>query len=243
MERRPGLAPGKNWFASSRLDGFGMRRIKKKEPPAGIAPASIPFRRQEPDLFEPRGRKPVRQPGVAPGRPLWKSGMLELLNITGAWLKSSGTPVTLRIFPATKAGVFFLVPEETCARGRTCTGFLVCERDATRLLRLRGLENGGRDGCCPRSLLLDRQANMLLLLASETGASERASVSALAFETGPPARICTPIPRTSTGCPANWTTGGKWRTTGAWKCAGETAGGCPSGRYSRERERQHGGRG
>lgn len=27
--------------------------------------------------------------------------------------------------------------------------------------------NGGRDGCCPRSLLLDRQANMLLLLASE----------------------------------------------------------------------------
>ena len=35
---------------------------------------------------------------------------------------------------------FFLVPEETCARDRTCTGFLVCERDATRLLRLRGLE-------------------------------------------------------------------------------------------------------
>ncbi len=29
-----------------------------------------------PDLFEPRGRKLVRQPGVAPGRPLWKSGML-----------------------------------------------------------------------------------------------------------------------------------------------------------------------
>ena len=76
MERRPGLAPGKNWFASSRLDGFGMRRMDKVEPPAGIAPASIPFRRRVPDLFEPRGRKLVRQPGVAPGRPLWKSGML-----------------------------------------------------------------------------------------------------------------------------------------------------------------------
>ena len=34
---------------------------------------------------------------------------------------------------------------------------------------------------------------------------------------------------------------GKWRTTGAWECAGETAEGSPSGRYSRERERQHGG--
>ena len=105
MERRPGLAPGKNWFASSRLDGFGMRRIKMKEPPAGIAPASIPFRRRVPDLFEPRGRKLVRQPGVAPGRPLWKSGMLELLNITGAE-KWSGTPVTLRVYPAPKAGGF-----------------------------------------------------------------------------------------------------------------------------------------
>ena len=28
VERRPGLAPGKNRFASCRLDGFGMRRIK-----------------------------------------------------------------------------------------------------------------------------------------------------------------------------------------------------------------------
>ena len=57
---------------------------------------------------------------------------------------------------------FFLVPEETCARDRTCTGFLVCERDATRLLRLRGLEkladaagatparscSTGRQTCC-----------------------------------------------------------------------------------------------
>jgi hypothetical protein len=25
-----------------------------------------------------------------------------------------------------------------------------------------------------------------------------------------------------------------WRTTGAWECAGETAGGSPLGRYSRE---------
>ena len=32
MERRPGLAPGKNWFASSRLDGFGMRRINSGTP-------------------------------------------------------------------------------------------------------------------------------------------------------------------------------------------------------------------
>ena len=114
MERRPGLAPGKNWFASSRLDGFGMRRMDKVEPPAGIAPALIPFRRRVPDLFEPRGRKLVRQPGVAPGRPLWKSGMLELLNITGAWLKWSGTPVTLRVFPAPKAGGLTFLPR---ARG------------------------------------------------------------------------------------------------------------------------------
>ena len=54
------------------------------------------------------------------------------------------------------------MPEETCARDRTCTGFLVCERDATRLLRLRGLEkladaagaaparscSTGRQTCC-----------------------------------------------------------------------------------------------
>ena len=32
LERRPGLAPGKNWFASSRLDGFGMRRMKSGTP-------------------------------------------------------------------------------------------------------------------------------------------------------------------------------------------------------------------
>ena len=32
VERRPGLAPGKNWFASSRLDGFGMRRLKEGTP-------------------------------------------------------------------------------------------------------------------------------------------------------------------------------------------------------------------
>ena len=84
MERRPGLAPGKNWFASSRLDGFGMRRMEKWNP--------------RPELHRHRSRLEdgclicsshgggnlVRQPGVAPGRPLWKSGMLELLHITGA---------------------------------------------------------------------------------------------------------------------------------------------------------------
>lgn len=43
MERRPGLAPGKNWFANSRLDGFGMRRIDKVVPAAGFAPALSTF--------------------------------------------------------------------------------------------------------------------------------------------------------------------------------------------------------
>jgi len=68
--------------------------------------------------------------------------MLELLNITGALVEMVGHPGNAPGISCSQGRriTFFLVPEETCARDRTCTGFLVCERDATRLLRLRGLE-------------------------------------------------------------------------------------------------------
>jgi hypothetical protein len=174
MERRPGLAPGKNCFAGSRLDGFGMRRIKWKEPPAGIAPASIPFRRRVPDLFEPRGRKLG-----APAGSCTRTTALEerhagtVKHHWRACLKWSGTPVTLRVYPAPKAGglAFFLVPEETCTHGRTRARFPFRSetRSGANPASGRVEQNGGRDGCCPRSLLLDRQANMLLLLASKIG--------------------------------------------------------------------------
>ena len=53
-------------------------------------------------------------------------------------------------------------------RARTCTLARSLGRSRAFYYTTRR-KNGGRDGCCPRSLLLDRQANMLLLLASETG--------------------------------------------------------------------------
>ena len=99
-----------------------------------------------------------------------------LLNITGALLKWSGTPVTLRVYPAPKAGGLL---SSSCPRKLAPATGLAPAFSSVRETRLDcfvfvGLINGGRDGCCPRSLLLDRQANMLLLLASETGGRRRA---------------------------------------------------------------------
>ena len=99
-----------------------------------------------------------------------------LLNITGALLKWSGTPVTLRVYPAPKAGGLL---SSSCPRKLASAAGLAPACSSVRETRLdcfvfAGLKNGGRDGCCPHSLLLDRQANMLLLLASETGGRRRA---------------------------------------------------------------------
>jgi len=92
----------------------------------------------------------VRQPGVAPGRPLWKSGMLELLNITGALLKWSGTPVTLRVYPAPKAGGLL---SSSCPRKLAPATGLAPASSSVRETRLdcfvfAGLKGFGPGGSC-----------------------------------------------------------------------------------------------
>ena len=122
--------------------------------------------------------------------------MLKLLNITGAFFGNwSSTPVTLRVYPDPKSGGFLssscsmklapvtgLAPACSSLKGMRLDSFVFTgietgtsgwTRTITVPLNRRMdyyyptlVETGGRDGCCPRSILLDRQANMLLLLTS-----------------------------------------------------------------------------
>ena len=148
-----------------------------------------------PDLFEPRGRKWYANRELHPddrfGRPACSAVKhhWRYLEIGRAPRLRSGY-----ILIPNQADFYLPRARKTGTRDRTRTGLLILERDATRLLRLHGhceigtsgwirtitvplnrradycyptlVETGGRDGCCPRSILLDRQANMLLLLTS-----------------------------------------------------------------------------